>query len=144
MKKKIISIILTVSAICAVCMPIHASTETALYANGVRAEENINILEIDGNVFVPIRPIWNTAGYKLVWDNMRKRIVTTTAIGKLTIQIGSNLVSVNPNKYEPKLISAYPRIYEGQTMIPIDFAAECVGASIQYSKANNAVMIISE
>ncbi len=140
--KKIISLLICIAALTG--SSAYASSNTELYFNGERKAETINVLQIDGNVFVPIRPVWDAAGLKLTWDGMRKRITTTTAIGKLKIQIGSNLVSVNPSVYEAKLISAYPRIYEGATMIPIDFAAECVGAAIQYSENNNAVMIITE
>lgn len=121
-----------------------ALSNTAVYYNGDKQNDTINVLEIDDTVLIAMRPIWDLAGYKLTWDGMRQRITTATCIGKLKIQIGSKLVSINPDVCEAKLLMTYPRIYEGQTMIPIDFAAECIDASIQYSDKNNTLTIITE
>lgn len=116
-----------------------AGDDTGVYLNGEKQDLSVPVYEIDGNIMVPIRPIFELAHYKVEWDGMRQRISTTTMLGSLQIQIGSTLVAQNGN--QPYLLSAYPRIYNGTTMIPIDFASAATGFTIQYSAASDALFI---
>lgn len=119
----------------------YAAENAEVYFNGEKQSFTVNAEEIDGTVFVPIRPVFELFNYKIEWDGMRKRIRTTTAIGKLTIQIGSVLVS--QNDYQAYVISAYPRLLDGTTMIPIDFASAATESSIQFTENNNSIVINS-
>jgi len=112
-----------------------------VYLDGVKQNYTVYYERIDGTVMVPIRPIFEAFHFKLDWDAGRQRINVTTAIGKLIIQIGSHVVS--QNGYNAYQMSTYARIENGQTLIPIEFAAACTGASVQYVESNNSVVITS-
>lgn len=120
---------------------VFAAENAEVFLNGEKQNFTVNVEEIDDTVFVPIRPIFELFNYKIEWDGMRQRIRTTTAIGKLTIQIGSVLVS--QNDYQAYVLSKYPRLLDGTTMIPIDFASAATESSVQYTKSSNSLLINS-
>ncbi|MDD6484254.1 MAG: copper amine oxidase N-terminal domain-containing protein [Clostridiales bacterium] len=131
--------VLAAAAIFAAAHTALAGDTASVYLNGVKQDLSVPVYEIDGNTMVPIRPIFELAHYKVEWDEMRRRISTTTMLGSLKIQIGSTLVAQNGN--QPYLLSTYPRIYNGTTMIPMDFASAATGYTIQYSAASDALFI---
>lgn len=112
---------------------------TEVYLNGEKQAETMTVTQIDGSTLVPIRPIWNLFNLKLEWDGMRKRITSSTALGKTIIGIGSVMTSVNGN--QAYVATTYPRIFGGSTMIPIDLAESCTGAQIKYVESNNSLVI---
>lgn len=119
----------------------YAADNVEVYHNGEKKDFAISVEMIDGTTLVPIRTIFEMFNYKVEWDSMRQRIRTTTAIGKLTIGIGSVLVS--QNDYQAYVLSTYPRLINGTTMIPIEFASEATDSSIQYTESSNSLVINS-
>lgn len=122
------------------CIPrVSAADNVEVYFNGEKKDFTVSVEQIDDAVLVPIRAIFELFNYKVEWNSMRQRITTTTAIGKLNIGIGSVLVS--QNDYQAYVLSTYPRLINGTTMIPIDFASAATEASIQYAESSNSLVI---
>ena len=118
---------------------VFAADGVEVYYNGEKKDFTVRAEQIDGTTLVPIRAVFELFNYKVEWDNMRQRIKTTTALGKLTIGIGSVLVS--QNDYQAYVLSTYPRLIDGVTMIPIEFAAAATESSIQYTESSNSLVI---
>ena len=114
----------------------------SVYYNGEKQPQTVTVTEIDGSVLIPIRPVWDLFSTKLTWYGMRKRITSSTALGKTIIQIGSAVVSVNGNNVY--VAATYPRIFGGSTLIPLDLAEACTGASIKYVTSNQSLQIVRD
>ena len=140
--KKFIVLLVTLSSLFLTITQAAAKDNVEVYLNSINQNMSLSVYEIDGTVLVPIRPIFELFNFKVEWDNMRQRITTTTALGKLKIQIGSILVS--KNDYQAHLLSTYPRLINGTTVVPIEFVSECTDSSIRYVASNNAIVINSK
>ena len=138
--KKIIAIL--TAALLAGNMSAYAADNAAVYVDGERQDFTVRAEQIDGTVIIPIRPIFERFNYSLEWDGMRKRVTATTAIGNIIFGLGVNIAAKNGNS--PYVMKTYPRLLNGQTMIPIDFAADCVGKTIQYIDSTESLMINSK
>jgi len=140
--KKYIALFVMLSCFYMSTIHVLAKDNVDVYLNSTNQNIKVSVYEIDGTVLVPIRPIFELFHYKIEWDNMRQRITTTTALGSMKIQIGSILVS--KNDYQAHTLSTYPRILNGMSVIPIEFAAECTDSNIRYVESSNAVIINSK
>ena len=119
---------------------VYAEEVTAVYLDGEK-QFDVEVIVVNGTVMVPIRPIFELFRFKLEWDELRKRINTTTALGKLIIGIDSVLVS--QGDYQAYVLSTPPRLYHDRTYIPIDFAAACTDVNIQYAENIKSLVINS-
>ncbi len=143
--KKIICILLSVCLISAIGITAFADDNmfakdgAEVFIDGVDAGFAVQVLSIDNTILVPVRPIFEAMNLKVEWDNKRQRITSGTALGNTVFGIGTTLASVGD--YQPHILTTYPRIFNGQTLIPIDFAGECVSAGITYMPSNNTVII---
>jgi hypothetical protein len=137
MKILILTLILTLVPVFNSYAAVWENVEVVM--NGTKQDFTITVTEVGGHIMVPIRPVFEMFNFKVHWNNMRQRINTTTALGSLIIDIGS--VFVCQNDYQAYVLSTYPRIYKGSTMIPLDFAADATDTSIQFVETSNSLVV---
>ncbi len=119
-----------------------AADNTEVYFNGEKQPFTVTVYTIDDIQMIPMRPIFELFNYKVDWNNKHRTITTSTVLGKMRLGIGSVFVCLND--YQAYVLKTYPRIYNGNTMVPLEFAAECTEAAIQYNESNNSLVITSK
>lgn len=108
--------------------------------------ENVNIDEngtapviADGRTLVPIRAIAETLGGRIEWNNDSKTV--TIVKGGTTIQLVIDEINARLNNNSVALDTA-PVIINGRTMIPLRFAAESLGADVEWDSEKREITII--
>ena len=119
-----------------------AADNAEVYFNGVKQPFTVTVYTIDDVQMISMRPVFELFNYKVEWNNKHRMITTNTSLGKMRLGIGSVFVCLND--YQAYVLKTYPRIYNGSTMVPIEFAAECTESGIQYNESNNSLVITSK
>ena len=116
-----------------------AEEPATVYIDGEEADFTVSVLSLDGHIFVPLRPVFEAYRINVSWDAKRKSVRALTQMGNLVIRIGSNYVC--QNDHVVYWLDAYPRIYQGATMIPMKFAGDCLGVDITYVDSTNSLSL---
>ncbi len=93
---------------------------------------------IDGNTYVPLRPLADALGAKLTWDG-----ATRSAL----FELGSKRLSVTLDSYEAKVngnvvpMIAPALLVSDRTMVPLRFISENLGAQVKWDGATRSITI---
>lgn len=95
-------------------------------------------IQEDGRTLVALRPIFDALNVSLHWDSE-----TQTAIGQkgndiLQLTIGNSRAKINNETID---LDMPGQIKNGKTLVPVRFIAESLGATVNFNKASNAVII---
>lgn len=105
--------------------------------DGVSMMSDTLPVNIDGNVFVPIRLISESLGAKVVWEPSTKTIRINDTI---KLQVGSKSASVGNKQitlpYAPFIDS------NNRTLVPIRFVAEALNCKVDWIQSESKVMIL--
>lgn len=138
--KKIIAILMAMTLLLS-GVNAFAAENVAVYYNGDKQDVTIRYEVVDGHELVPMRAILETLGYIVVWDSWNKWIYCTSSQGKYLLSMG--LATAMNNGYStPVVMSTYPRLLGGQTMIPKDFAELLTDTKMTYNADANSLMIL--
>ncbi len=93
---------------------------------------------INGTTLIPLRNIFVGIGASLQWDQQSKKI--TAIKGDITIEliVGSNNAKKN-NKV--LVLKEKPIVINGFTMVPARFAAESLGATVDWNSETKTITI---
>lgn len=120
---------------------VYANETIKIIVNGEELILDAEPLLVNDTILVPIRPIFESLGMRLIWENERGVVTTTTAIGEVKIRIGSDIAVLGDGTVN--LMPTYPRIVNGRTMVPIRFVAETMKADVNWSEGTRTVSIIT-
>ena len=98
-----------------------AASDVAVYLNGDKQDFTIRYEVVEGHALVPMRAMLEMFGYTVVWDSWNKWVYCTSSQGKFLISMGLG-TAMNNGYGSPYVMSTYPRLLGGATMIPKDFA----------------------
>lgn len=119
-----------------------AATDVGVYRDGVKQDFTIRVEEIDGYTLVPMRSLLEMFGFTVQWDEWNKWIYCTSVEGKYLLSLGLG-TAMNNGYGTPVVMSTYPRLLDGTTMIPKDFAERLTGTAMQFNTDTNSLMILT-
>lgn len=90
------------------------------------------------SILVPMRPIFEKLGLKLVWDAKTNTITATREGLSIQLQTGSKKANVNGTV---KQLATAPKTINGVTFVPLRFVSEATGNSVKWNAASRAVEI---
>lgn len=139
--KKIVAILMAMTLLLS-GVSAFAADNVAVYYNGDKQDFTIRYEVVDGHEIVPMRAILEMFGYTVVWDDWNKWVYCTSAQGKYLISMG--LATAMNNGYgSPVVMSTYPRLLGGATMIPKDFAELLTDTKMTYNADANSLMVLT-
>ncbi len=118
------------------------------FAEDIRILINDKPIELDAapliendRVLVPMRGVLESLGYAVRWDETAQTASAMKGGLRITLPLGSNIVSVNGKAVE---IDAPAKIYGARTYVPLRFLAEYSGAQVLWDGASSTVSIHAE
>lgn len=91
-----------------------------------------------GRVLLPMRKVFEALGASVSYDPRGRIVVAREASRNLRLQIGSPFGIVDGRRIR---LGAAARIIKMQTYVPLRFAAQALGASVQYDAATRTVSV---
>lgn len=128
MKRKIMTVILSLALVISFTGPASAATGTdiPIYVDGVQLETGQPPFMKDGRVFVPMRAIFEAMGAKVEYDSKLDDVIVTKGL------ISMRLDYTGPMLLNGKMkqVEAYPVNIDGTTFVPLRTVAEALFAEV--------------
>jgi hypothetical protein len=96
---------------------------------------------INGNAYLPIRPISESFGAAVDWDEDNQMVTVSTEDTAVECSINSSVAYVDG---EPAAIDAPPLLILGSTLVPLRFIAESLGLAVDWNEGAQTIQISSE
>ena len=93
---------------------------------------------LNGRTFVPVRFIAESFGATVEWVKETETIVIQLDSMTITLQIDNTTAFINGRSY---ILDAPPIIKNGRTFVPVRFIAESFGATVEWVKETETVII---
>ncbi|SFL98204.1 Copper binding protein, plastocyanin/azurin family [Paenibacillus sp. 1_12] len=93
---------------------------------------------IEDTTYVPLRFIGNQLGADINWDEAEKSVVYTTMNTRIQLWINQNKVVVNKKELT---MDKKPIIKNGNSMVPLRFVSENLGAKVSYDKVTRNITL---
>lgn len=100
--------------------------------NGARPQE------VNGRVLVPLRGVLEQLGAYVDWQPAGQLVTATKANTDIQLRIGERMARVNNR---PVTLDVPAMIYRGNTMVPLRFVSEALGADVRWEPSQYAVLI---
>lgn len=106
-------------------------------------DENAQPVIRDGRTYVPFRTIFTAMGMEIGWDAQTKTVSASRDQVTAQFAIGQATVSVNENgRVRTLQTDAPPILLDGNTMVPVRFAAQAFGAGVGWDAPTRTAMIV--
>ena len=92
----------------------------------------------NGRTLVPLRAIFEALGAEIEWDGETQTIKATKGDLSISLQIGSNNMTVNG---ENKELEVPAQSIDGRTLVPVRAISEAFGCDVQWDGDSSAVEI---
>ena len=100
--------------------------------NGQRLRSPVAPVEINGTTFVPFRPIFESLGARVSYENSKKLITATR--GTRTMQIAMPGAKTDLGGTDGKFrVREMPFMQNGTLMVPLRLVSQTMGAKISYA-----------
>jgi len=92
---------------------------------------------VDGRTLVPVRGVFETLGFDVVWDDSTRTAILTSSDYELRITIDSSVFTVNGANHT---LDVPAQLIGGRTMVPIRLPLEAVGFNVGW---DNGTVLVS-
>jgi len=116
-----------------------SGAQTQTYAAPSIVELSGGVLE-NGRTLIPMRILFETLGAKVVWDGKKKTVTATKDTTVIMLTINSNKVIVNGKSIT---LDTAPKVIKSQTMVPVRFVSETLGANVKWDSKTSIVSVIT-
>lgn len=140
MKKKILSIIVSLGILLSLFNPASASDSIKVYINGELQSYNQQPILQNNSTLVPLRGIFESLGATVDWNGGTQTVTATKESTLVILKIGSTKPTINGNV---KTISTPAQIINNSTMVPLRFIGESLGADVNWNGNTRSITIIS-
>lgn len=113
---------------------------TNLIVDGKAVQSDVPPVITDGRTLVPVRALFESLGATVGWDDATQTATATKGATVISIQIGSQTAYVNGTA---TALDVPAQTIDGRTMVPARFAAESLGARVQWNESTETVSIIT-
>jgi Copper amine oxidase N-terminal domain len=93
---------------------------------------------VQGRVLVPLRGVFERLGTTVNWDPVAHTVLAQRGGTTISLQPGSTQVLVNG---QPRILDVPPMVIRGQTMVPLRFITQALGAAVTWNAAASTVQI---
>ncbi|MFF2911125.1 stalk domain-containing protein [Paenibacillus sp. NPDC057934] len=119
-------------------VPINLESKIQVFVKGKMQAYTQAPVNVNGNVLVPFRAIFESLGATVKWDSATQTVTATKEGKTIVLKIGSTTAYVNG---VPVTLSAAPQLINGSTMVPIRFVSEALGGLVEWSKSSSSVIV---
>ncbi len=109
--------------------------------DGQQLATSVAPIQRNGRTLVPMRDIFQALGASVAWNNQTQGITATrggTPAANVGLQIGSRFATVNGRGVT---LDQPAVLYRGNTMVPMRFVAEALGAQVNWNGATEVAAI---
>ena len=118
-----------------------ATAETAkVIVNGQNVDDSFSIIQND-RLMVPLRSIFETLGAVVLYNDMEQLIMAKKGDTVIALQINNNLAAINKKTVT---LDAAPILNHGQTLVPLRFVANALGAQVSWDNESSTALISSD
>ncbi len=89
----------------------------------------VDRVEERGRLLVPIRGIFESFGATVNWDGQMREISIASGNTQVVMYVNDHAALINGNRY---LMDVPPRVIRGRTHVPLRFAGEALGGTVEY------------
>ncbi|WP_010095152.1 stalk domain-containing protein [Ornithinibacillus scapharcae] len=137
-KKHVLAMVLVVLIILFTNQSVSMAEGISVYANGERVDYDVQPINVDNRVMVPIRYTSEFLDATVHYDKKKKKVTISEKGNKVEFTIGKKEVIVNGKK---KSIDIAPKIYRSRTVVPIRFMVEAFGYDVMWDSEIRSVVI---
>jgi Mg-chelatase subunit ChlD len=119
-------------------VPINLESKIQVFIEGKMQAYTQAPVNVNGNVLVPFRAIFESLGATVKWDGATQTVTATKEGKTIILKIGSTTAYVNG---VPVTLSAAPQLINGSTMVPIRFVSEALGGLVEWSNSSSSVIV---
>ena len=94
----------------------------------------------NGEVFVPVRFIFETLGYSVKWEEMSQTAIAEKAGAAIRMQIGNPELLVGD---EPVILDSLPILVGDRTLVPAQAFSDAIGANVSWRPYRHTMWIFS-
>ncbi len=96
---------------------------------------------VNGRTMLPVRVVFEAIGAKVGWDDATQTVTATKGDTVVTLQIGSNVMTVNGAE---KIIDVPAYVENGRTMVPVRACAEAFNLDVEWDEETYTVKVRKE
>lgn len=109
--------------------------------NGQPLATSVSPVTRDGRTLVPMRDIFQALGASVQWNALTQGIVANKGNTNISLQIGNRSAVVNGQKV---MLEQPAILYNGNTMVPLRFVSEAMGAKVGWNNATEIASIYTD
>lgn len=107
--------------------------------NGLRVESDVNPINVNGRLLVPLRAVFEAVGAIVEWNDATKTVLCKKGDKEVRVIIGSNTMTVNGLETQ---LDAAAEIVNGRTMVPLRAIAEGLDATVTWRSGTRTAELL--
>lgn len=147
--KKLILLLITCMAFC-IGARVYAAENIEIYIDGEKLDCEVNPVNIDERVLVPMRAIFEALGADVSWDGANRSVWASRGDEFISLPIDGNTMSTGVNNSDGASVwvdniylDVPARIIDDRTYVPVRAVSETLGTSVSWDGAENRLVIDS-
>jgi|GEM_PF-1803780 len=121
-------------------IPAAGQSDVAVFLDGRRLEFEVPPQIVDGSTLVPMRKIFEELGATVAWDGGTRTVTATKGNATIVYTIGEKAAKKNG---QTVALPVPGRIVGGNTLVPLRFVSEALGATVGWEGFSRTVVISS-
>gem|GEM_PF-400430 len=139
-KAKIMAVVLTLMLLTSVITGVHADEDIQIVFNGEEMNFDVTPVIESGRVLVPFAHLFRILGAEVTWNAEDRSVIGEKEGISIHLEIDSREAFVNGERVE---LDVPARIISDRTMVPLRFASENMGATVEWNGETRIVTIVT-
>jgi len=135
--KKILSILIALLLFVSQ-IPALSDTPVTISLNGETLQTSVEPTNVEGNIMVPFRPIFEALGMEINWSEVHQKVIAQKDEKTIILSIGSDKMLVNTDVIT---IPVAPFIQDGSTVVPVRAVCEAMDCTVEWDDATKKVVL---
>ena len=136
--KKILAAVLCLMLVLSVVTPAMAEDNIKVELDEKQLEFDVQPIEINGRVLVPVRVIFEALGASVFYDDQTRTVMAIKDNHTVVIQIDGDTMYVNN---EAKVLDVPAMEIDGRTLVPVRAVSEAFGVYVDWIDATQTVVL---